>query len=148
MQLKLTTDYTIRCVLYLSLHQGSASAEEIGKAMGITPNYAQRILQKLKNSGMVYSIQGNGGGYVLARKPEDIRMIDVISLEEKTIRINRCLEDDHYCSRNGVAENCPVHSYYEELQGILMNYLGSTTIYDLIHQEEKQKAEAGEISVV
>jgi len=134
MQLKITSDYAVRCVLYLAMHAGSANAESIGKSMGITPNYAQRILQRLKSDGIVYSIQGNGGGYVLAKRPEEIRMMDLLKTQEQTLRINRCLEDDGYCSRNGVEKNCPIHDYYQKLQDMMDDYLMNTTISDLLHQ--------------
>jgi len=140
MQFKLTTDYAIRCVLYLAIYPGSASAETIGKAMGITPNYAQRILQSLKNNGIIYSIQGNGGGYVLARHPEDIKVLDIIKTQEQTMRINRCLEDDGFCSRKGVENNCPVHSYYSELQEIIINYLSKTSVRDLLQPRVVENA--------
>jgi len=142
MQLKLATDYAVRCVLYLAIYPGSATAETIGKAMGISHNYTQRILQDLKKAGLVSSIQGSSGGYVLARDPQQIRMIDLIKPEEQSTRINRCLEPDGFCSRNGIEKNCPVHSYYVILQDMIDRYLENTTIFDLLHPQDKKEEES------
>lgn len=49
---------------------------------------------------------------------------------EGTTRINRCLEPDHFCSRNGT-ETCPVRKYYEELQSKFDETLHSVTIAKL-----------------
>lgn len=146
MQFKLATDYAIRCVLFLAGNSGSATAEMIGREMGISHNYTQRILQDLKKAGLVTSIQGSMGGFVLAKKPEEIRMIDLVAPEEQTLRLNRCLEDDAYCSCDGVRKKCPVHAYYQGMQRLFDRYLEGTTVRDLMKVNAAPKKRAGRAS--
>ncbi len=144
MQLQITTDYAIRCILYLAKKDSSSNALEISEAMCIPHNYVQQILRRLRIAKLVDSSQGRGGGYKLAKSPEDISMIDIMELFEKNMRINRCLEDDHFCSWNGTAKGCPVHGYYKSLQKNIDTYLTETTIADLIENAEDPNSKSGD----
>lgn len=130
MQLNITTDYAIRIVLFVALARRT-SAPEIAPAMGIPLNYARRIARQMRDANILRAEQGAGGGYTLARKPEDITLFDIVDYMEGTTRINRCLEPDHFCSRNGT-ETCPVRKSYEELQGKIDEALKSITIAQLV----------------
>lgn len=131
MQIKLTTDYAIRCALYLAAAKRTANATEIGNAMGVTPAYISKVLRSLRKEGLVYSVKGVEGGYCLAKPAAEIAMGDIITAMEDTVRINRCLEADGYCSRNGVEIGCPVHDWYKGLQALLDDYFGKTTVQDI-----------------
>lgn len=130
MQLNITTDYAIRIVLCVAIQQ-QASAASVSLAMGIPVDYTRRVARQLREANILYAERGTRGGYTLARKPEDITLFDIVDYMEDTTRINRCLEPDHYCSRNGV-ETCPVRRYYEELQSKIDETLHSITIAQLV----------------
>lgn len=131
MQLKLTTDYAIRILIYMAEKQSLVTSIEIADNMAIPQNYILKIMSKLRNNGLVTAQNGLGGGFILAKKPEDITLYDVISLMEKTIKMNRCLESDGHCSRCAT-KHCPVHKYFEEMQRKWENHLESTTIASLL----------------
>lgn len=138
MQLQITTDYAIRCVLYLAMKDSSVNALEISEAMCIPHNYVQQILRRLRIAELVDSSQGRGGGYKLAKDPKDISMMDIMVLFEKTMRVNRCLEDDHFCSWDGTLKGCPVNAYYKGLQKSIENYLIGTSIADILDNSKGQ----------
>ena len=92
MQLTMTTDYALRCMLYLSGKEGLSTSPEIGEAVGINKIFVQKVLRVLRDAGVVSSTHGGTGGYRLAKKPEEIVLLDIILLFEKTMKINRCLE--------------------------------------------------------
>lgn len=131
MQIKITTDYAIRSILYLATHKGVVNAQEIGENMGIPGGYITKVLRSLRVAGIVSSMKGGDGGYMLMRTPEQITMQDIVAAMEKTVRINRCLEDDGFCSRHAAA-SCPVHDYYCGLQRMLDDYLSGTTVQDIL----------------
>ena len=56
---------------------------------------------------------------------------EIVNLVEGTTRINRCLEDDGYCSRNGTA-TCPVHRFYAHIQSYLDQAFQDKTIASLL----------------
>lgn len=68
MQLKLTTDYAIRTVVYLATQSGITSVAEIGSKMGISENYLMKVLKALKDAGLVAGYQGKRGGYAISKK--------------------------------------------------------------------------------
>ena len=105
MQLTMTTDYALRCMMYLAGKEEVSSSPEIGEAVGINKMFVQKVLRVLRDAGVVSSTHGGTGGYRLAKKPEEIVLLDIILLFEKTMKINRCLELKGCCERY---ETCPL----------------------------------------
>lgn len=131
MQLNITTDYAIRIILCLALHSEFISAQDIGLQMGITKNYVLKIVRRLVKEGLVKGRAGLGGGFVLAKKQEDITLYDIINIMEPTTKVNRCLEEDEYCSRFATA-TCPVRKFYTSLQQTLDQKLQSITVKGIL----------------
>jgi len=76
--------------LSLALHgddSGPTSVRDIAERTGLPQPYLEQILLALKGAGLVRSKRGVGGGYVLARDPEDIRLSEVVSAVEGPISL-------------------------------------------------------------
>ena len=131
MQLNDTTGYAIRVVLYLADKEGGATSHEIAAAMGIPQNYVLKITRKLVAVGFINRTLGINGGFGLGKRAEDITLYDIMQELEPTTKLNRCLEDDKYCSRFAT-ENCPVRRFYCKLQGELEAALQKMTVRDLL----------------
>lgn len=116
MQINITTDYAIRILLclYLQGENSTISSSVIADKMGIPFNYMAKILKKLKNNNLIKVQRGQYGGYILGEKGENISLYDIMEIMEPE-KINRCLEEDHFCSRNCYG-NCPVCSFYSVVQ--------------------------------
>ena len=126
MQLHVTTDYAIRTVVYLAIK------DEIAMAMGIPPSYVLKITSKLVVAGIIKRIVGAQGGFLLAKKPTEISLYEIINVLEATTKLNRCLEAGRYCSRFAT-ENCPVRAFYCELQSLIEKKLQAMTVASLLH---------------
>jgi Rrf2 family nitric oxide-sensitive transcriptional repressor len=133
MQFNLTTDYAIRTVLYLAIKGELATAKEIAEAMGIPSYYQLKITAKLVHSGIIRRMQGVKGGFSLNRKTTEITLFDIVDAMEPTMRINRCLEEDNYCSRFATA-SCPVRRFYVTMQGEIEDKLQTMTVAALLQQ--------------
>ena len=123
MQLNDTTDYAIRVVLYLAIKKEITTSKEIGAAMGIPKNYVE--------AGIIERLVGAQGGFSLAQNIDDITLLDILNIMEPTMRVNRCLEEDKFCSRYAT-ENCPVRGFYCKLQEELEKSLKKMTIKRLL----------------
>ena len=134
MQLNITTDYAIRIIVYLGMKGGFAASREVSDNMGIPYGYVLKIARKLVAAEIVTTSTGIYGGISLNKKPEDISLLDLIQVMESTTKINRCLEEDKYCSRFAT-ETCPVRRFYCVLQDELESKLSSFTIADLLQQK-------------
>jgi Rrf2 family nitric oxide-sensitive transcriptional repressor len=131
MQLNIETDYAIRSILYLGSNPGYAPLKIIAETMAIEKEQLTKIIQKLRDAGLVKGQRGKVGGYTLARPASGIRLLDVILCMEGTIKVNRCLEKDGFCSRKAVPD-CPMHHYYCGLQSILEQLFENTTMQDIL----------------
>ena len=100
MQLKNTTDYAIRIVCHLAMQSDTVTTSELANELKVPGSYIPKITKKLKEANIIIASEGIKGGYSLAKKPEDISLFDIISATEVTMKINRCLEKDGFCSRN------------------------------------------------
>jgi Rrf2 family protein len=73
--------------------------KEISSEEGISVKYLERLMSKLKKGGLVKSLRGKDGGYVLARKTEKITAGEIIEILEDSIAPIKCIE-------GGCASNC------------------------------------------
>ena len=75
-------DYASRALLSLALHGdalGPTSVRDIAERTGLPQPYLEQILLALKGAGLVRSKRGVGGGYVLARPPEEITLSEIVN---------------------------------------------------------------------
>ena len=131
MQLNLKSDYAIRTLLYLATKNATASSTEISEQMVIPKSMISEFAVPLQRAGILTTQRGAGGGFALGRTPADISLHEVINLLEGTTRINRCLEDNHKCSRNATA-TCPVRKFYVRVQTYLEEAFRDKTIASLL----------------
>ncbi len=132
MQLQLATDYAIRILSYMYQNDNKLStAVNMSESLGITYLYFMKIISKLKSAGMVASVQGCNGGYQLADSQKKISLYDVVEVMEGGIAINRCLQDDMYCSRHAAPE-CAVHQYLASLQALLVENLKNKYVSEFV----------------
>ena len=137
MQLKNSTDYAIRIVCYLAAQERMVSTSELSRKLNVSANYVPKIAKKLKNAKIVTACEGTNGGYMLAKQPENISLMDIISCVEETMAINRCLEEDRFCSRN-LEDTCKIHKILLSLQNTYNNKLESVKVSDIIRPGEDE----------
>jgi len=140
MQLTRQADYAIRALLHLS-EEGTGAVvqtKEIASSEGIPEKYLPTIMRTLARAGLVRTLRGNQGGVLLARKPGEINLREVIEAIEEPIVLNRCLRSDGECSRESF---CPVHPVWDRIQQSLTDKLEATTFADLASAD--MRAEVG-----
>ena len=108
---------------------------DIASAMRIPSGYVLKITKKLVNAGILLRVVGSRGGFLLAVMAEQIALYDIIELMESTTKLNRCLEDDEYCSRFATV-NCPVRKFYCNLQEQTEKILKEISIADLVNNKQ------------
>lgn len=131
MQLNITTDYAIRTVLYLGSDGKSRTAKEIAEEMCIPQNYLIKILSKLRKGGIITSFSGYAGGYQLKKQFSTILLGEILELTEKTMKINKCLEERGACNRHA-AEVCAMHKFYSDFQENMKKRWLSVPLKDIL----------------
>lgn len=137
MQLKTTTNYAIRTLMYLAEKGGISSSAEVANRMCIPHKYLINTAKYMKNAGFICTHSGSNGGYSLAKSPEDITLLDIVNVMEGTIKISRCIEADMHCSRLATA-TCPLRTFYLELQSDMENQLRRTSIGSLLEKSSSK----------
>ncbi|MEN6348604.1 MAG: Rrf2 family transcriptional regulator [Syntrophomonas sp.] len=133
MNINLATDYSFRAVLFLAQQPRGevVEAQTIARQQAVPIRYLLKIMPSLIKAGIVKSQRGIGGGYMLARDPREITLLDVVEAIEGPIRLNRCLEEDNYCSKEGPPE-CEIHQALAAIQQKLNREFKSYNFADFL----------------
>jgi len=124
--------YGLRAILDLAVHYhlGPIPAKAISQREDISILYLERILGRLRKFGLVDAIRGPGGGYILSKKPGEIRVIDILKAVGEPISPICYLDDQKKegCPRSGV---CSARLLWEGLGEKIRQFLEETTLEDI-----------------
>lgn len=112
MQLKASTDYGIRAILFLAAENTVRSSKEIAREMSIPRDYLIQLAQLLRNSGLIEAKPGKHGGYALAKDPSEISLLEIITAMEDNVKVGKCPEATDGCDRDPL--ECNQTGFYPE----------------------------------
>ena len=131
MRLEISTDYAIRILRLLHTRNDEMlTAMEIAQATDTTSPVFTKIANQLRRGGMLKTIQGRYGGYVLGKPAREISIYDVYLCIEGALRLNHCLETGELCE-HGEQVSCKVHGLLHGIQDDLIEKLNNVSIADL-----------------
>lgn len=107
----------------------SFTAEELACAADSSADFMHKIMQALRDAGIVESKRGRSGGFRLARKPEEINLLEVVNALQGPLRVNRCVIGLKVCERS---PKCPLRPTWMSIQQTLEEGLRGTTLADLV----------------
>jgi Rrf2 family protein len=121
-------DYGLIAMKHLAMHSDeSISAREIAAEYRIPAELLAKVLQKLARKGLLVSQQGMNGGYILARDPARISIVDVVEALEGPISITPCERGDE-CQQ---LQMCSVRDPLLKIKAKVVRVLGDTSIHEL-----------------
>ena len=117
----------MQAILYLAAKEKGAlvSAEEISKVLKIPREFISKILQSLKESGLINSSKGKSGGFSLAKSSSRIKLIDIVAAIDGLELFDDCVLGFPECSPT---HPCPVHETWGTLRTQAYDMLNSETI--------------------
>jgi Rrf2 family protein len=128
-------DYAIRCLVYLSrTRERLATKGEIAKATSAPDLFVAKILQRLVHAGLVLSTRGVHGGFVLARDPASLSLLDVIDLTQSGWAPRPCVLNPRACS---FRDSCPVHPIWVKIHRATERELRKVSFATLARQAAK-----------
>jgi Rrf2 family protein len=142
MKLSTKGKYGVRAVYEIARQYGKGplTIKEIADRQGISFSYLEQILHRLGKAGLIESVRGPAGGYLLARKPSELTIGDIVRTLEGPIALSHCLEpgESGDCYQ---ADDCVARMVWAKVGAKLEEALDSITFDDLLHQQqEHQKA--------
>ncbi|GAB6100342.1 Rrf2 family transcriptional regulator [Halanaerocella petrolearia] len=132
--MKLSTKgrYGVRAMFDLALHQGDGPIplRSIAERQGISENYLEQLIATLRNEGLVNSVRGAHGGYLLAKKAEEITIGDIIRVLEGPIALSDCVSEDidTECENS---DGCVVKLIWQQVKDNIDEVLDSITLENL-----------------
>ena len=109
------------------------SLADIADRQEISLSYLEQLFAKLRRGGLVNSVRGPGGGYLLAHGADETRVADIILAVDEPIRATRCTPGQPFGCR-GNQSRCQTHDLWEELGNQIYLYLSSVSIGDVMAQ--------------
>jgi len=124
------TGYGLRALLHMTSAPGcnTFTAEELAKAAETTTDFMHKILQSLRDAGIVSTKRGPRGGFRLARSPAEIPLLEVVEAVQGSLAVNRCVLGLDICHR---AADCPLRPTWLAIQREMERALAETTLADV-----------------
>jgi Rrf2 family transcriptional regulator, iron-sulfur cluster assembly transcription factor len=124
--------YAVMAMVELAHHGNGKpiSLADIAEREEISLAYLEQLFAKLRRAGLVKSVRGPGGGYLLAHSRDDTRIADIILAVDEPIRAVRCTPGSALGCR-GDRSRCLTHDLWEELSNQIHLYLSSVSLGDV-----------------
>ncbi len=103
---------------------------DIAERQEISLSYLEQLFSKLRKGGLVKSVRGPGGGYLLANSPEETAIADIIVAVDEPLHATRCTPGSPEGCRSNKTR-CLTHDLWEELGNQIHLYLSSVTLADV-----------------
>jgi Rrf2 family iron-sulfur cluster assembly transcriptional regulator len=100
---------------------------DIAERQEISLSYLEQLFGRLRKGGLVKSVRGPGGGYLLSRHPSEMRISDIILAVDEPIQTTRCTPGSPAGCHNNKGR-CLTHDLWEELGNQIYLYLSSVTL--------------------
>ena len=131
--MKLSTKgrYGVRAMFDLTLHQGDGPIplRSIAERQDISEHYLEQLIATLRNEGFVDSVRGAHGGYMLAKKADEITIGHIIRALEGPIALSDCVSDDaDNCDKSS---DCVVKLVWNKVKDKIDHVLDSITLEDI-----------------
>jgi len=141
MRISTRTRYGMRAILELALaykagKAGPLQIKVIAERQNISNKYLEQLIAIIKSAGLVRSIRGPHGGYVLAKSPEDIKLSEIFRVLEGPVFTVECVENKEACASFA---DCITRRLWIEVNDAILNVLTNKTLQNLVEMSEKEK---------
>jgi Rrf2 family protein len=131
--------YALHALIYLGEHQtsGLTFISAIAESKRIPKKFLEAILLDLKNTNILGSKKGKGGGYYLKKKPEEITILQVVRAIDGAVAMLPCVSLNFYESC-GLCENekdCRINHLFSQVRDETLKILSKNTLADLIKNQ-------------
>ncbi len=133
MQFNQGTDYAFRVIMHLAgLPEGViVNSQAIAEEQNIPAGFLQKVMRALTKGEIIKSYRGIDGGFALAKSATEISLLDIITIMEGPIDLQRCLKDHEACSKH-CAPRCPIHAALAVIQDDFIQSLGKVNFAGMV----------------
>ena len=133
MKLSTRSRYGTRLMVDLAQRftDGPIPLAEIAKRQDLSAKYLEQLIILLKGAGLIRSARGRRGGYMLARKPDQISVGEIVETLEGKLALVDCVSDPELCYRS---PECPTREIWVGMTGALKKELFSLSLKDVLQK--------------
>lgn len=135
MKVSARTQYGLRILIQLgseTRHGRRVQGKEIAAQQGINEPYLEQIMVSLKKAGMIQTVRGRNGGYLLAEDPKNVNLLQVIEVFEGQLD----LADAGEGLPNSSPESLAASASWTELTQTLRQTAGAITLQGIIEHKQ------------
>jgi len=138
MRISTRTRYGMRAMLELAIAYGAGPLQikVIADRQKISNKYLEQLVGIIKTAGLLRSLRGPHGGYVLTKPPQDIKLSEIFRALEGPVLTVECVENEQACDRYA---DCITRRLWIEVNDAILNVLTGKTLADLVEMAEKEK---------
>ena len=130
--------YALRLMVDIAQHvdSGPVSLRDAARRQQLSDKYLEQIVTPLARAGLVRSVRGAGGGYLLTRRPEEYSVGDILRPLEGDLAPVECATDGAWCARSG---DCLTVGLWQEIHRAVSAVVDGTTLADLLAKQAGRK---------
>ena len=138
MKLSSRSRYGFRAIMELAMHYGKGPLQlkMIAKTGDISGKYLEQLVGMLMRSGLIRSLRGPRGGYLLALPPEQIKLSQIIKTLEGAEPDPECKHHQQFTNGCG---DCVMTAIWDKLRNTMTDLLDSITLQDLLDLAEGKR---------
>lgn len=140
MKLSTKGKYGVQALFELAMYEGAGpvSLKHIAERQGLSEHYLEQLAAPLRKAGLIVSVRGAQGGYVLSRPARQITVGDIIRVLEGPIGFTDCTEEGSLPAAG--AESGPVQGVWAQVTRQIVAVVDAVTLADLVEQAQAQQA--------
>lgn len=146
--MKLSTKgrYGVKAMVELAINysKNPVSIKTISQRQNISEYYLEQLFSPLRKAGLIRSIRGAQGGYILNRDPKDIKISDIMIVLEGPIEIAECIETNE-CNN---IDCCATRLLWAKIKNSIDEVMNSITLQDIVDDYDKIKEKNTKIKLV
>ena len=130
--------YALQLMVDLAMHQqdGPVSLKDAARRQSLSDKYLEQIVTPLSKGGLVRSVRGAGGGYLLTRKPEEYTVGDILRPLEGDLAPVECVTNSECCAQSG---QCFTLELWQDIHKAVSSVVDHTTLADLVERCEAKR---------
>ena len=114
------------------------SINPVSLRQGISLDYLEQIFLKLKKNQIVRSIRGTQGGYILSKKPNEIKLTNIFHAVDEKVKTVQCKKESKK-GCNGKATKCVTHNLWDELENHINAFFEKKSLEDLLKDNMERR---------
>jgi Rrf2 family protein len=122
--------YSLRMMLDLAVHgdNGPVPLRDVARRQEISDKYLEQLAMALCHGGLISSVRGANGGYLLTREKSAYTVGEILRLMEGDLGMVPCVNDESTCSR---VETCVTHEVWQQVSSAVADVVDNITLEDL-----------------